>query len=148
MGLKSLAILVLAGFTAFSMFTVVADEPTETRPSLPSYILLNFSENLPSPVVSHGKFTSRDVFEESFRSNYPIFGQRLSPPDTSEIVGALLVFNNRTTVALPIHSWSDANSTIFLCQGTSTDGIAPEYSARHTNMLKLFEKIIADLGAE
>ena len=89
---------------------------------------------------------SRQIFERLFNSDYVVYGERLSAPEDSLLVGALTVFSERKLVTLPIMKWQvNKSTTKFLCQGLEDDGKAPVYSATENQFDRLVEKIAKEL---
>jgi hypothetical protein len=90
----------------------------------------------------------KEEFASRFMKDYILGGERASPPAGSMVDGMLVVTDGRIVVSLPIVSWDAANGKkVYLCQGTSDPGRAPEFSAVAETREALIKKIKGNRSA-
>jgi len=80
-------------------------------------------------VVAKGDF-SIERYQKLFKTDYLAIGEHPSPPDSSRVVGVLVVSDQKSAISLPIVSWDNPGiGPMYLCQSAEFNGKAPMFSA-------------------
>jgi len=89
------------------------------------YAAMTFDHNN-TQVVFQGRM-SRRHFQEWFKADYPVGGERVEIPKDATSFGALVLTDGDEILLMPFYTWGDERSAQFACHGREF-GRAPKFA--------------------
>lgn len=68
-----------------------------------------------------------DKFEQWFKKDYPVGGERIETPKEGTVFGALVLADGDDILVMPFHTWGNGKPTYFACQSHAI-GEAPMFT--------------------
>jgi hypothetical protein len=102
------------------------------------YAAIAFDHNN-TQVVLQGRISHRR-FQEWFKTDYPVAGERIEIPNSATSFGALVLTDGNEILVMPFYMWGDERSRQFCCQGREF-GKAPKFSVGERSEKSFFESM-------
>jgi len=122
------------------MLTALAETHAEKQIM---YAAITFDHNN-SQTVFQGRM-SRKHFQEWFRTDYPVAGERVEIPDEATSFGALVLTDGDEILVMPFYRWGGEKSVQFACHGHDL-GRAPKFAVLEQSEKTFVESMKKAIG--
>jgi hypothetical protein len=90
---------------------------------------------------------SRQHFQDWFKTDYPVAGERVEIPAEAKVFGALILMDGGDLLVMPLYSWGNGQNSLFKCQSPKI-GQAPKFvvfERTQEDFMKSIKKRLEDL---